>query len=229
MSGDRTRYLDLAAGCYERAGLFGDAARCREEAGVLFAAALLYVRAGDPARAAECYERGRYPAEAADLLLRLGRAEEAAGCWERAGERVTAAWLLLVHTRRFRHARWLLDGPGERGPRHELALALAEVREGAGEARLEQVVEQLVTGDALRSDTAARRAELRDRAVAAADLAGRRDLAATVFAAAYGIDGDSVLPAWRAWAEEAMGGTLGLPGELRTQEHSRTQEHGSAA
>lgn len=200
---DARRLLERAADCYEQAGLPLEAARCRERAGTLHPAAVLYERGGDLERAADCYARARLVPEAVSCWLRLGRVEEAAGCWEQAGDVVSAAWVLVTAGRNTARARWLVDGDrAEPGVRRTIVRALCRALEGGGHSALRDALAAL---DHRQWGTPQR------WAVEAADLVGRPDLAAQVFADAYAGGHPAVLVEWREWAERALGGTAGLP------------------
>lgn len=216
------RLLERAASCYEQGGLPLDAARCREQVGTPLAAARLYEQAGALEQAARCFEAAGEPARAVECHLRLGRPEEAAGCWERAGDRLAAGWVLVTAARRFQYARWLLDSdaaadPGRprgdgRSLRRAVAIGLCAALADGSPAELVATLER-AERELREVSPAAERGHALRWAVRAADSVGRHDLAARLFAAAYRAGDRTVLPRWREWARQALGGTAGIPTE----------------
>jgi len=210
----RVRLLERAAGCYEQSGLPLDAARCREAAGTPLAAARLYEQAQDLEQAARCYDAANAPEQAVSCYLRLGLPDKASACWERAGDRLAAGWVLVTSARRFKHARWLLGAGQPPADSRSLRRAVACGLCGALDERdpdelltaLSRVERELAS-----IVPASERASTVSWAVQAADLIGRHDLAAQVFAAAYRAGDRRVLDGWRDWAQQALGGTAGIP------------------
>jgi len=217
---DRRRDLLVRAGeCYAADGAVDEAADC-------YAAAGDHVRAGELLRdvgrwetAGRHYQAAGQWRPAAECFHRAGLAEEAAACWAASGDRVRAAWELVL----------------SEAPRRVRPEVLRRVRELAGtspghpgEALAHRIVRALATADPAESRRAAaellaglpdrwgglsagERADLGVWAVRTADLIGRPDLAAAVFASAYRTEGPAVLPPWREWCVAALGDATGVP------------------
>lgn len=77
--------LDRAIEYYERAGLYGDLARCTEKLGRFSDAEAYYETAEQFSEAARCYERAGGYMEAARCYEQAGEYADAASCYEKAG------------------------------------------------------------------------------------------------------------------------------------------------
>jgi tetratricopeptide (TPR) repeat protein len=218
---------ELAASCYQQAGYAERAASCLEAAGLSATAAERYEQAGDLAAAARCYRAGRRPADAERCYLALGEPEQAAATWEEAGSLGQAAFVLALWSRRFEHARWLATeampgqpGPARPGPAqagsaelHRLRLlaimALCDARATGDSSSLAEALLAIELalpgwppGDRVLSESFCR---------TAADAVGRHDLAARVLAASHRAGTPGAGARWRAWADDVLGGTTGIP------------------
>jgi tetratricopeptide (TPR) repeat protein len=212
-----TRSPDLlvrAAFCYAEAGDYAQAARCHEEAGHRLKAAELWEQAKDPARAAECWLREGRPGRAAECLLSIGRYEAAAECFEDAGDLLRAGWTLVTRTRSYATAEQLFTAaraePGGQDLRRRIGRRLAAAR-AYGEAA---PLIGTLTGatDRLGGLSPAReREEVELWAVTAAELVGRPDLGALVFAASYRAGVPGCADRWQRWAARVLGDTTGVP------------------
>ena len=211
------QYLANAARCYERAGYPADAARCHARAGQESAqaaeweaAGALYERVGTAhslEEAARCYREAGRPERAARCWERLGRSERAARDWHAADDGLNCAWALLRAGRLPQRSRSLLQGAAGVGSpvrelRRELGLAAVEVRlgEDGGSPRLIALLgraERLLDAPGATQE----REDLERDAVSCADLIGRPDLAAELFAAAVRAGLDGAAGRWRAWAQ----------------------------
>lgn len=213
---------EQAASCFERAGYTARAAACLEAAGLPAAAAERYEEAGDLAGAARCYRAGRRPAEAERCYLALGDPERAAATWEETGDLVQAAFVLARWSRRFEHARWLateaMPHPPERSrpgsaELHRLRLraivALCDARATGDSSSLAEAL--LAIEQALPGWPPNDRRLCESFCRAAAVAAGRHDLAARVLAASFRAGTPGAGTRWRAWADNVLGGTTGIP------------------
>lgn len=212
-----TRRADLlarAARCYQDAQLYAEAGRCYREAGHQLLAGRAFQEAGDFERAAECFRAGAEFAAAAGLYERLGRPGDAAACWEEAREPLRAGWVLATRTRRFNQAAGLFDRATGADPAtrlgRRLGLAVCRARGARLTGPLERAVEACERE--LPAITAGRdRRHVEEWAVEAADLLGRHDLAAWVFASSYRAGTPGAAGRWRRWAVATLGDTFGLP------------------
>lgn len=210
----RAELFERAAESYERAGLPADAGRCYAAAGLVLKAAQSFESAGDHEAAARAYRRCGAAEAAASLYLELGRPQDAVACHEEVGDLLSAGWVLALHTRRTAQARMLLTDAAPAAAaerlRRELGLALCTVRLGGDTGPLVAVLDRCAAGLAS-TEPPETRADLRDWAVQAADRAGRHDLAARMFAAAYQARAPKTVTHWRAWAAVTLGDTFGVP------------------
>jgi hypothetical protein len=214
--------FEQAASCFERAGYTARAAGCLEAAGLLVVAAERYQEAGDLTAAARCYRVGRKPAEAARCYLDLDDPEEAAATWEEAGDLGQAAFVLARWSRRFQHARWLATEAMSHPPRpsapgsaelHRLRLrtivALCDARATGDSSSLAEVL--LAIEQALPGWPPNDRALCESYCLEVVDAVGRYDLAARILAASYRAGTPGAGARWRTWADNALGGTTGVP------------------
>lgn len=217
MTAHRRHLLVQAALCYVQAGWPAEAARCRDLAGEPVAAAELYRQAGDLVKAAGCYRRAGLVEEAADCLIALGRPAAAADLWAEAGRPLEAGWLMAVDASQPQRARGLLATADPAGSGEELRLGLALAVCEAVKSRPGRVATVLRSiEERLSSVTpASEQARLVRWAVRAADHVTRPDLAAMMFAAAYRCRLRGTTERWREWARTAIGGTAGIPDEVR--------------
>jgi tetratricopeptide (TPR) repeat protein len=211
-------YLENAARCFERAGFPEEAARCHARAGAPDRAAPLYealATAGSLADAARCYRAAGQPAAAARCWDRLGLPERAAQDWLAADDALNAGWALLRAGQQTHRSRSLFAVAHRAGPlralRRELGLVVVTIRLGGQPGRL---VSLLASAERRLDapDAAHERADLERDAVFAADLIGRPDLAAEIFAAAHrgGVPGAAAR--WSAWAQDRGAGPPGQAG-----------------
>ncbi|WP_433830888.1 hypothetical protein ACQP2E_12050 [Actinoplanes sp. CA-015351] len=210
----RAELLERAAESYAKAGLPLDAGRCYAEAGLVLKAAQSFENAGDREAAADAYRRCGAADAAASILIELGRPDDAVTCHEQVGDLLSAGWVLALHTGRTAQAQVLLTDAAPATDagrlRRELGLALCAVRLRGDAGALAAVVQRCavalpaITPDQMRAD-------LRDWTVQAADQAGRHDLAAQIFAAAYHARTPNTVARWRGWAAVALGDTFGVP------------------
>jgi tetratricopeptide (TPR) repeat protein len=223
---------EQAALCYERAGYAARAASCLEAAGLSAAAAERYEEAGDLAAAARCYRSGRRPAEAERCYLALGEPEQAAATWEEAGDLVQAAFVLALWSRRFEHARWLATEaipvqPGSARPgsaqagsaelyrlRLQAIIALCDARATGDSSSLAEAL--LAIERALPGWPPNDRVSCESLCLTAAAAVGRYDLAARVLAASHRAGTPGAGARWRAWADDVLGGTTGIPTSVGT-------------
>jgi tetratricopeptide (TPR) repeat protein len=210
----RADLLDQAARCYQRAELHADAGRCYRDAGRMVLAGRAYQDAGDLANAAECLRAGAEFTAAAELYERLDRPEDAALCWERARDPLRAGWVLATRTRRVGRAARLLRGVGDSDPatrlRKELALGVCGAR---GEGRVEPLERALLRCERDLAEIRAGRALVEEWAVRAADLLGRHDLSARIFAASHRAGTRDAARRWREWAVDTLGDAFGVPAD----------------
>jgi tetratricopeptide (TPR) repeat protein len=213
---------EQAASCFERAGYTARAAGCLEAAGLLTAAAERYKEAGDLTAAARCYRAGRKPAEAARCYLALDDPEQAADTWEQTGDLAEAAFVLARWSRRFQHARWLATEamsypPGPSAPgsaqlrrlRLRAIVALCDARATGDSSSLAEVL--LAIEQALPGWPPNDRVHCESFCLEVTDAVGRYDLAARILAASYRAGTPGAGARWRAWADDALGGTTGVP------------------
>jgi len=225
----RTELLRRAADRYEQAGDTASAVRCLLRAGAPREAALARCRAGDlPGAAAQFAAAGLYR-PAAGCYRRAGLVEAAARCLEAAGDPLGGGFLLLTAEPsagsgggsaggiRLRLARRLLGAATAPAPgwrlRRDVALGLlAELADGHGAAGpLRAPVETLAA--ALPALSNYERKQCVQWAVRATIAAGRHDLGAHVFAAAYAGHLPGAARQWRAWGERYLGDATGIPRE----------------
>lgn len=220
---ERAGFPADAARCHARAG------QESAQAGQWEAAGALYEQVGTAyslEEAANCYRQAGRPERAARCWELLGRPEQAAQDWYAADDGLNSAWALLRAGRLPQRSRALLEatrpsghgaakGPDARAGaagragvgsparelRRELGLAavklrLAEDRGGERLAALLDRAERLLDAPG----AAREREDLERDAVFCADLIGRPDLAAELFAAAVRAGLDGAPGRWRAWA-----------------------------
>jgi hypothetical protein len=201
-------YLANAARCFERAGFPEDAARCYERAGQPEAAAPLYEALATThslTEAARCYRAAGQP----------GLHERAMQDWLRADDALNSGWALLRAGRQTQRSRSLFRAARCPGPlralRRDLGLEVVTVRLGGKQARLASLIARAERRFDV-PDSAHERADLERDAVLAADLIGRPDLAAEIFAAAQRARVPGAAARWSAWAQERGVGPLAIVG-----------------
>jgi hypothetical protein len=211
-------YLANAARCFERAGFPEDAARCYERAGQPAAAAPLYEALATThslTEAARCYRAAGQPGAAARCWDQLGLHERAMQDWLRADDALNSGWALLRAGRQTQRSRSLFRAARCPGPlralRRDLGLEVVTVRLGGKQARLASLIARAERRFDV-PDSAHERADLERDAVLAADLIGRPDLAAEIFAAAQRARVPGAAARWTAWAQERGVGPLGVAG-----------------
>jgi hypothetical protein len=208
-------YLANAARCFERAGLAEEAARCHLQGGAPEAAAPLYEALDTVAsllEAARCYRMAGQPAAAARCWDRLGRYEQSAADWYSAGDQLNSGWALIragVQPRRCGSLFQSAACPDTVSAlRRDLGLAVVAVLLGGELRRLAPLLNR--AGQCLRGlDAPQDGADLERDSVLVADLAGRPDLAAEIFAAAWRAAVPGAAGRWSAWAQRRG---LGQPG-----------------
>ncbi|GGK97254.1 hypothetical protein Sme01_35730 [Sphaerisporangium melleum] len=173
-----------AATCYEQAGHWADAARC-------------YRRAGIPLRAAALHER-------------IGRIDEAVDDYAEAGEDEIAGWLLVHHLDLPARAREVVrDDAGD--SRRALVLARCDLAEGRPAAlvlpALARACAELADADGVPFP----HRDLERWAVTVAELAGRFDQVALIFAAAVTGGRPEARERWAEWARRVLRTSLVLP------------------
>jgi hypothetical protein len=213
---------EQAASCFEQSGYTARAAGCLEAAGLLIVAAERYEEVGDLTAAARCYRAGRKPAEAARCYLKLDDPEQAAATWEETGQLAQAAFVLARWSRRFQHARWLATeamsrSPGPSDPksaelyrlRLRAIVALCDARATGDSSSLAELL--LAMEQALPGWPPDDRVQCESFCLQVTDAVGRYDLAARILAAGYRAGTPGAGARWRAWADDALGGTTGIP------------------
>ncbi|WUI02592.1 soluble NSF attachment family protein [Spirillospora sp. NBC_00431] len=177
---DATLYREAAA-CYERARHWTDAARC-------------YRAAGMPLRAAALHER-------------LGRFEAAAEDYQAAGEEETAGWLLVHCLGEPAPARDAVARAAD-GPRRDLVLARCDLAEGGPPALAVPALQRVCADLADPDRVPYPHRDLEDWGLVVAELAGRLDQAALIFAAAVRGHRPGAEGRWTRWADRVLGTPL---------------------